>query len=156
MNHLVAALGAALLCSACYTYRMTAWDTAPVGEQVRGLLSTEARIRLEDSLRLRVDRLEGGLVERNADRALFEVRTTQDEYGRPLYQRIELAQKDVLRMEVRRLDRLRTAALAAGVAAVTVAVIVFRASNNPGEPNGGPPLPPDAPPVWLFRIPLPR
>lgn len=156
MNPRLPALGAALLCCACYTYRPTAWEIAPAGGQVRGLLSTEARIRLEDSLRLRVDRLEGALVERNRDRALFEVRAARDEYGRPLYQRIELAQKDVLRMEVKRLDTFRTAALAAGVAAVTVAVIVFRASNNPGEPNGGPPPPPEAPPVWLFRIPLPR
>lgn len=148
-----------LTTSGCYSYRPTTLETVPVGTEIRGLLSTEARITLEDSLRLQLSTLHGTLVERNGDSLLVTVRSVaagSTTEGRPLYQRIALAQGDVLRVDVKRLDKPRTIALVAAVATFAIAAVIEGFWSDPGEPPCCGPPPPEAPPVWAIRIPLPR
>jgi hypothetical protein len=112
-------------------------ETVPTGAEVRGLLGTEARIGLEDRLRLRLDYVNGRLVERNGDSLLVEVRSLSATDGRPLYQRIALARADVLRVDVKRLDKVRTLALVAGVATVAIIAVANGFWSTGGDGGGG-------------------
>ena len=130
----------------CYTYVPATLDVVPVGARVRALISTEAELRLRDSLGLDLRALNGTLVERDDARLLFEVRTASGSRtfgGQPLYQRIALPPADVLRVDVRQVNRLRTGVLVAGLAGAA-ALIVAGAIGvlRPGTPDqggGGPP-----------------
>ena len=123
----------------CYTYRPATLETVPAGAEVRGLLGTEARIGLEDRLRLRLDYVNGRLVERTGDSLLVEIRSLSATDGRPLYQRVALAQADVLRVDVKRLQVARTVALAAGLATVAILAVAkgFWSTGGDGGGNGG-------------------
>ena len=142
------ALGCAVaaLSLGCYTYVPATMNVVPVGARVRALLSTEAEVALHDSLGLDLRTLSGTLVERQDSRLLFQVRTASGSsaFGsQPLYQRIAVHPQDVLRVDVRRVNGVRTGALAvaaAGAAAVA-AIVVFGwlRPGTPGQPPGGPP-----------------
>jgi hypothetical protein len=141
------ALCAALLAAGgCYAHRPAGLETVTVGTDIRALLATEARIGLEDRLRLRLEYLNGRLVERNGDSLLVEVRSLSATDGRPLYQRIGVAQADVLRVDVKRLDKVRTIALAAGLATLAVLTVATGFwSTGIGDGDGGGPN--EAPPT---------
>jgi hypothetical protein len=129
-----------LVASGCYTYRPASWEVLPAGTEIRGLLSTEARVGLEDKFHRRFDRIDGMLVERTADSVLVDVRWLSTTDGRPLFQRIVLAQRDVLRVDVKRLDKVRSAALVAGlvtVALVSVATGFWSTAGDEGGDGGG-------------------
>src|SRR3989449_11665133 len=84
-------------------------------------------------------RSNGTLVERDDARLLFEVRTASGSRtfgGQPLYQRIALPPADVLRVDVRQVNRLRTGVLVAGLAGAA-ALIVAGAIGvlRPGTPD---------------------
>ena len=121
-------------------------ETVPAGSEVRGLLGTEARIGLEDRLRLRIDYVNGRLVQRNGDSLLVEIRSLSATDGRPMYQRVALAQADVLRVDVKRLQVGRTIALAAGIATVAILAIAKGFWSTGGDDGGGG-GPNEAPPV---------
>ena len=122
----------------CYTYRPATLEAVPTGAAMRGLLATEARIGLEDRLRLRFDFVSGTLVERHADSLLLEVRTLSAADGRPLFQRVALANADVLRVDIKRLDKARTIALAAGLATLAVLTVATGFwSTGIGDGGGG-------------------
>ena len=148
MRPVVVLVCAAGTLAGCYTYRPATWQVLPAGTEIRGLLSTEARVGLEDKLRRRIDRIDGTLVERNGDSVLVDVRWLSTTDGRPLYQRVVLAQRDVLRVDVKRLDRVRTVAFVAGL--VTVAVVsvatgfwsTLSGDGGDGGPNEAPPVRP--------------
>jgi len=112
---------------ACYRYVPASLDVVPSGSAVRATLSTEAQLALRDSLGLRRQTVQGTLVERDGDRLLLAVRTDAAEWraGAPaLYQRIAVTPRDVLQVEVKRLQRGRTAGLLAVLAAAaTISVI---------------------------------
>lgn len=143
----------------CYTYAPATLETVPEGARVKALISTEAQLDLERRAGIEVRELEGELVERSGDRILLSVRVppppTGLSSGRPLHQRIDLAPRDVLRLDVRKIDGGRTALFAgavAGFAAILVAIAV--SASNPGDPpNGGTP-PPESVVGWLIGIPV--
>lgn len=145
--------------AACYTYAPATLETVPEGARVKALISTEAQLDLERRAGIEARELEGELVERSDERILLSVRVppppTGLSSGRPLRQRIDLAPRDVLRVDVRKVDGARTALFAGGVAgfaAILIAVAV--SASNPGDPpNGGPP-PPESVVGWLIGIPV--
>ena len=131
---------------ACYRYVPASLDVVPSGSAVRATLSTEAQLALRDSLGLRRPTVQGTLVQRDGDRLLLAVRTDAAEWrpGAPaLYQRIAVTPRDVLEVEVKRLQRGRTAGLLAVLAAAaTISVIELIRRGNPGTQSsggGGPP-----------------
>jgi hypothetical protein len=138
-------LAAIFVVGGCYRYVPTAIDAVPVGETVRALLSTETRLVMHDSLGLDLRGLNGTLVGREDDRLLFQVRAASGSsaFGaRPLYQRIAVSPRDVLRVDVKRVHGVKTGALVAAIlAAATIMTIEAWAGRNPGTPeppNGGP------------------
>lgn len=137
---------AAALSLACYGYVPASLDEVAPGTPVRAVLSTEAQRALPESLGLRRRAVQGTLVDRNGDRLLLDVRSDEGQWrgtSRPLYQRVVVAPRDVLQVEVRRLQRGRTYGLLATLtAAATVVTLEAIRRGNPGTPGssgGGPP-----------------
>lgn len=149
MSRLRAALGAAsaALTLSCYTYVPATVDVVPVGAQVRAMLSTEAELALRDSLGVELRPLHGTLIDRQADRLLLSVRAgvgSQQLGSQPLYQRVGVTPQDVLRVDIRRLQRSKTVAFALAVAGAA-AFLAIEAINvlRPGSPGGGGGGPPE-------------
>ncbi len=145
----------------CYTYVPATLETVPEGSRVRALISTEAQIDLERRIGLDARELEGDLVERSTDRVLLAVKVPPPATGlattRALRQRIDLAPRDVLRLDVRKTDGARTALLLGGIAgAATLGIVAVLEGGNPGQgPNGGGP-PPEQIVRWVVGVPLIR
>jgi hypothetical protein len=62
------------------------------------------------------------------------------EFGRTPNQRVSIPREDLLELEVRRLDRLRTSLVAGTVAAMIAGVLVKSPQGEPGKeplPGGG-------------------
>lgn len=137
----------------CYTYVPATVESIPLGAEVRGIVSTEAQLALRDSLGLELSALNGRLVERDQDRLLFTVRSTDGgAAGSPLYQRVALAPRDVLRVDIKKLHRARTLALVAVGTAVVTLIALEGLGGNPGDPsNGGGGPPEHRMPVWFRR-----
>jgi hypothetical protein len=122
-------------------------EAVPLGTDVRALVSTEREMALRDSLGVSLHPLHGTLVEREEGRVLLAVRTGVGSaaFGsQPLYQHIGLTPQDVLRVDVRRLQRGKTTTLALAVASVaTLVTLRLLGKLNPGSPGGGGGGPPE-------------
>jgi hypothetical protein len=139
-------VGAAGLSVACYSYVPVSLDAVPAGTGVRAVLSTEAQLALRDSVGLRSQAVQGTLVDRSEDRLLLAIRADAGVWraGSPaLYQRVAVASRDVLRVEVKQFHRARTVGLVAALttAAAVLTIEALRKGNpgTPSPPGGGPP-----------------
>lgn len=126
---------------ACHTYVPATLESVPEGAAVRALLSTEAQTRLHQRSGMDLRELHGTLIRKASDRLLFEVRVPEaaDAYtGRPLYQRLDVTPADVLRLDRRQVDGVRTG-LMIGAAAGAAALLTVLAlgDQNPGDPPNG-------------------
>jgi hypothetical protein len=136
------------LVMACYTYARTEPAAIPAGTSVRARVSAAAAERLAALLggtEARV--ITGTVIDNGPDTMIVEVPVVmRAEVGssvRPLHQRVSISRSELLEIETRRLDRLRTGALA-GSAAVIVGAVVIKAIGGdpgmegpPGNGNGG-------------------
>jgi hypothetical protein len=131
----------------CYEYAPATLEVVPVGARVRAQLSSEAELALRDSLGMDMRVLDGTLVDRAEGRLLLQVRTQSGAraFGdQALYQRIGVAPPDVLRLDIRRVNRLKTVGLVAAIAgAATVVAIKVFARRRPGTPDPGGKPPPE-------------
>lgn len=131
----------------CYRYVPASLDTVPIGARVKAQLSSEAELALRDSLGLDARVVNGTLVDRAPQRLLLQVRTASGAraFGdQALYQRIALKPQDVLRLEVREVNRAKTGTLAAALAGVAALVIIeLTKHNRPGTPEPPPGPPPE-------------
>jgi len=134
------ATGAALTLG-CYAYVPAKVDVVPVGAEVRALLSADAELAFRDSLGVELRPLHGTLVDRQNDRLLLSVRTgvgSRTLGSQPLYQRIGVTPRDVVRVDIRRLQRGKTVAVALAIAgAVAFLAIEGIRVLRPGSPGGG-------------------
>jgi len=136
MASLVASVG-------CYEYVPTNFEAVPAGDRVRALLSTEAQQEVQQRTGTHYNVLEGRVLEKTGDQMLVSVATVKvaGEYGsQSLYQRIDVDREEVVRVDVRQMDKFKTYGLA-GLTAVAIAFIVQRAfaEGEPGSPVGNPP-----------------
>jgi hypothetical protein len=122
----------ALLCGTsmlggCYTYATVSPAAVPVGSEVRAHVTAGEADRAETVLGYRSTTLEGRLMERRADGQIL-VRVPGQTFSssgqtRRFYQRLTLTPADVLDMQTRKLNMIRTGTLAAvGVAALVLIV----------------------------------
>lgn len=162
MKHLpsVVAWCATLSTAGCHRYAPATVETVPEGARVRVLLSSEAEGRVRERYGIRRATPEGTLVARNGDTLslLFASVPASTTFGtETLYQQVDLARADLLRVDVQQVDSFRTAVLVtAGVGAVTaIAVQVFR-GGEPGSGNGDGTPPPESVRGWLILVPLLR
>lgn len=131
--------------AACYTYVPTTLDAAPVGSHLRVLLTESAGQSLL-AFGVQPGRaLAGQLQGRDADRLLLLVPSVpigSAAGGRPLYQQVRLNAADILRVDRRQVDPVRTSVVSA-IAAAAVGVAAWQAFSGHGEatppPTGGQP-----------------
>ena len=153
-------LTAGLLHVGCYTYVPTTLDAAPRGAQLRALLSEEAERRLASYGVQQGRTLSGEVQGRHGDQVVLLALSVPIGAGggmRPLYQEVVLAPADVLRVDQRRLDPVRTGMAAAAAAAAT-GVLAWQAFFGPGAATPPPPGGGPAEQVrrWGIRFPIPR
>lgn len=127
--------------TACYSYSVVRPTDVPAGAPVRAELVRDAAARLAE----RRGRMDGTLSARfvaaTADTLVLDVLHPRDlsaATAQPLYDRLELATSEVRRLEVQRLNRGRTAAVA-GLGAAAAAVLVaalFGEHEHAGGTNG--------------------
>lgn len=130
------------LLAGCYAYAPIDPAAVRPGTSVRARVSAAGADRIAPLLGASDARqLSGRLVDTRADTMIVEVpsvRQTSLPGMELLHQRVSIPRSDLLELETRRLDRLRTAAVA-GSAAILLAVIAINAlENDPGTGNTPP------------------
>lgn len=149
-----ALVAAVLTSTGCYTYQVTDPGALPVGQEVRVRLSPEGAERLQQ-VRLTEERLmEGKVLENGGSQVVVETavnRLNPVTGGRVLTQRLSVPTSDIREVEIKVLNKPRTAA-AAGLAAVVLGYIVAGQLQDGGGSGSTPgPGGVEAP---VFRIPL--
>ena len=121
----------------CYTYAPVEVGSVGAGERVRARLAPAATEGLPASLQGGDRTIEGDLVDRTDGSLTLFVPTSlrqQGFFAESLHERVTLASRDVVELELRRLDRGRTYLLAgigaAAVAAVAVEVLSGKTGGN--------------------------
>lgn len=149
------------LVAGCYVYVPASLEAVPEGARVRVWVRPAAEEQLRATFGLpNSQRLEGELVSRSGDQVTLFVPSVPlgTAYGnRPLYQRVPVAAADILRVDLRRLDRFRTGA-AVAIAALAALVVAREAFSGAAEnltPPGGEP-PPESVRGWTIPLAVPR
>ena len=134
-----------LFTTGCFSYLpVTSVSDVEPGYSVRARISPTASAQIAPLLGASdARRLDGTLIAQSADTLIVEVPIVmQDarEFGHTPNQRVSIARRDLLELEVRRLDRLRTGAIAGGAAVVIGGILVSALKGDPGKeplPGGG-------------------
>jgi hypothetical protein len=143
---------AVLLPIACFQYAAVPVTSPPAaGHHVRMELTADGISRIAETLGSDVPlsgrRVEGDLVNADAARFLVAVRVWSTGAGaaNQLEQRVAVPTQDVVSLQVKTLDRQRTAYVAIGAAAVLVAFIAHYVRGTFGgtTTGGGPSAPPE-------------
>jgi hypothetical protein len=135
----------AFLVTGCFSYLpVTSVSDVEPGISVRARISPSASAQIAPLLGATdARRLDGTLISQSPDTLIVEVPIVmQDarEFGHTPNQRISIARRDLLELEVRRLDRFRTGAIAGGAAVVIGGLLVNSLKGEPGKeplPGGG-------------------
>jgi hypothetical protein len=134
---------------ACYRYQPVTLEAVPEGATVRAVLSPSASAALKERHGISSgSHLEGTVLEDYGAAVALWVASVpaSPEFGSgTLYQQVDVLKSDILRVDLRELDRGKTAFLALG-GAVAVAVAARAAlSGGTGESNsGGGGVPPES------------
>lgn len=140
----------------CYKYVPAEVDQVPLDAHVNVMLSTEGQLDLRERAGLDRRELRGVLVERSADAVLIAVPSTRAFPGEgPLYQRLDVRKRDVLRVDERVLDKPKVVGLAIGsVVAALGFVLLITDDGGPGSQPGPGPDPPEHVTGWRLRLPV--
>ena len=137
-------LTASALLSGCFTYMPIEPGQVEPGVDVRARVSPAAGARIAPLLgATEARRLDGKVITRAADTLIVEVPTVivdTREFGRTPNQRISIARGDLVELEVRKLDRLKTGAIVGGAAVALGVTLVKLLKGEPGKeplPGGG-------------------
>ncbi len=134
------------LLAGCYQYAPIEPTSAQPGSGVRARLTVDAGQRLAPLLGTTDNRLIAGrLIENRASGMIIEVPAIMSgsvgSSAQTLNQRISVAPSDLVELESRRLDRLRTGAVVGGVVAVAVVAalkaLAGESSNSGRVPDPG-------------------
>jgi hypothetical protein len=151
----IASLVVIALCSTgCYSYARTELSSVPNGSQVRARISTDQAARIEPLLgRTDLRVLDAVLLQSTGDTVLLEVpaasRTITGGGIQVLHQRVTVSRAGILDLELKKLNRGRTALITVGGGTLLIVAAIDALNIGPGRespPGGG-----DGPD---FRIPL--
>ena len=145
MTRVLRPLSLLLFTTGCFSYiPVTSVSDVGPGISVRARVSPTASARIAPLLGATDARLlDGTLISQSADTLIVEVPIVmQDarEFGHTPNQRVSIPRGDLIELEVRRLDRLRTGAIAGGAAIVIGGILVNSLRGEPGKeplPGGG-------------------
>jgi len=133
------------LCAACYTYAPIDPAAAPSGADVRARISASAAERITPLVGVETRVLNGKLIDNTASGIVVEVPSVVPSSSsgvmETLHQRVSINRGDVLELETRRIDRLRTGALVGGAVIVATSLWINSLRGGPGldrpSPGGG-------------------
>ncbi|HWP36042.1 MAG TPA: hypothetical protein VNL18_00670 [Gemmatimonadales bacterium] len=133
----------------CYRYEPVTLDAVPQGATIRAVLSPAASAALMERQGISSGRhLEGTVLEDHGATLSLWVASVpaSREFGSGvLYQQVDVLKSDVLRVDLRELDRGKTTFLAVGGAAAVAVVARAALSGGTGESNsGGGGVPPES------------
>lgn len=123
----------------CYSYAVVPLDRVPTGVAVRARISAPQADRLEELLGHGDRQLEGRLVETGAESIILAVPAARDGSGVSsgrIHQRVTVPRAEIFEMEVRRLDRRRTAAVTLGLAALAAYLTMQQFGDSNENPGG--------------------
>ena len=142
--------------SACYKYVPASLDQVPLDAHVNIMLSTEGQLDLRERVGIDRRELRGILVERGTDGVLVAVPSTSAFPGEgPLYQRLDVRRRDVLRVDERVFDKAAVAGLVVlSVGAALGSILLIAGDGGPGERPGPGPDPPEHVGGWRFHLPI--
>lgn len=139
-----ALLAMQLLITACYTYARTEPAAIPAGTSVRARVSPAAAERLAVLLGTTEARfITGTVIDNGPDTMIVEVpaimRAEVGSSVRALHQRVSISRGELLEIETRQLDRIRTGAVAGSAAIIVGAIVISAIRGEPGmeRPPGG-------------------
>jgi hypothetical protein len=152
------ALGTVLLvASGCFSYQPTRLESVEPGSSIRVRVSAEEAERLI-SVGLGERRLVDGTLVRNGVDGLMldaDVTTASSPGGRrALVQRVSIPTGEILEVEQRELDRVRTGLAAGGLTAVVAAVIISQLEGGRGSDQPPGPDPSELRVPLGFRLPI--
>jgi len=138
------AVAASVLLSSCFSYIPIEPGDVEPGVSVRARVSPAAGARIAPLLGATDARkLDGTVITRSADTMIVEVPTVvtdNREFGRTPNQRVSIFRSDLIELEVRKLDRMRTMGLIGGAAVVLGTALINALQGEPGKdalPGGG-------------------
>ncbi|HEX6316467.1 MAG TPA: hypothetical protein VFZ73_16465 [Gemmatimonadaceae bacterium] len=144
MVRIISLVAATSLVSGCFTYIPVEPGDVEPGVDVRARVSPAASERIAPLLGANeARRLDGKLITRGGDTLIVEVPTVlldTREFGRTPNQRVSIPSSDLVELEVRRLDRWRTAGVLGGAAVVLGITLTNALKGEPGKeplPGGG-------------------
>lgn len=146
-----------LLAGGCYRYVPTEMGVVPRGSEVRVHLTGDGSEKVRSTLGPNVFSVTGPLVEWNEEGLAFLAELSLSRPGFPattMPDTIDLLPRDVARVELREIDRKRTAGLTVaiiGVAAAAALVPRVVGGTSKDDTEGGGPGPEAA---ILFRVPI--
>lgn len=147
-------MGSLFAASACYTFQPAELDDLAPGTAVRLRLSPESADQLQEVRMTEDRRMDGSFVERRGDRWIFStpvVALDPGQGGRPLNQVVALDPSGIRDVELKKLDRTRTAlSIGAGIAIVGYFVAAQLQGGEGSETIPGPVVP-ESPRI---RVPL--
>jgi len=145
--------------AACYRYVPTTMEAVQAGDHIRAMLSAEAQQDLQDRVGLDLRILDGQLLE-DGDQVVVSVPTVKLEssFGaQSLHQNIDVPRRDIVRVDVRQLDKVRTYGLIGlGVGVVALVSVKAFGESGPGSPDGGGGVPPEHIQGVVLKLPVIR
>lgn len=140
MAHATLLVALAVFLAGCYRHVPVRIGAVPPGAEVRLRLSEEGVERVEDITGVRRAQVSGELLQWAEEVMISVAFLTSD--GQSLRQQISVDADEVVSVDVRELDRTRTAVLAAGVGAVVgTAIVATVVKIIGGSSQGGQPPP---------------
>lgn len=149
-----------LLATGCYTYVPTRLETVQPGEAVRIRMSPEAAERLEPVRLTDLRIMDGILVEQNSGELFVDTSVGQldrERGARAFTQRVNVALGEVIEVELRQRDNLKTGALLGGLGVAAGIALVASLQDGGGlvRPDpGGETEDRRTPFVLRFRLPF--
>jgi hypothetical protein len=134
-------VGMTWLLAGCYEYRVIQPDNAAAGTGVRARVSAATSDRVSPLLGLSDARLlTGTVVQTNADGSMIVEVPTAPQQGpggtiQSFTQRVTLGKSDILELESRTLDPLRTGVLVTGVVVIAGSAAFAALHGEPGHEN---------------------
>lgn len=123
----------------CYSHSVIPVENAPVGADVRARISAAEAERLQEVLGREYRVLRGEVVGEEPGGLLLQVPATVGASSRRLNQRVVIPEPEILELEVRALDRWRTAGLVAALAAVGGYLVAAQFGDDDASDTSSPP-----------------
>lgn len=133
------ALAPVLALQACYTHAVVQPEQVAPGSSVQARISAAEAERLAPAMGFESRILRGEVIDVGSDNVMLEV-GRRASTGQWLAQRVTIPRSDLLEMEIRELDRVRTLGLVAGVA-VLGGIAAYSQFEGSSSGTGGPPRP---------------